>query len=32
MKAIQIRQYSKNIKVDPNKIIISIIDDKKVII
>ncbi len=32
MKAIQIKQYSKDIKVDNNKIIISIIDDKKVII
>lgn len=31
MKAIQIKQYSKDIKVDNNKIIISIIDDKKVI-
>lgn len=32
MKVIQIKQYSKDIKVDNNKIIISIIDDKKVII
>lgn len=29
MKAIQIKQYSKDIKVDTNKIIISIIDCKK---
>lgn len=29
MKAIQIKQYSKDIKVDTNKIIISIIDYKK---